>query len=497
MADEYDYQVYNSDTTAAQKSRRSRRVQEEPSPKKKKGHPIRNLLLFLLILAVLAAVLLLLFFQPPAAAEGHRDGAYTLLLAGTDGDGTRTDTMMLVYIDTDTGELSLLSIPRDTLVSLSMSVPKLNGVYGQAGTGEAGMEALMEQVTLLLGYRPDGYVLVNFDAVEEIVDILGGVEFDVPVDMEYSDPAQDLYISLSAGLQTLTGEQALWVLRYRSGYALADLDRVAVQRELVQAMAEQCLSLSAVTKLPQLLAVYQEDVLSDLSFRNLVGLAMAVMRCDIENAAMNTLPGEAVWYSSGSYYQVDLEEAAELLNSSYNPLETEITTADLLVVNVVSGSLVTLGGASAASESSTAAESSSADSSSADSSTAESSTSAGSTGSGSTGGNGSSSAGSTQAAPAESAPTAQTGAEAAQGDGREAEPESTAEPERAAETESTAETETADTAAEPEGGAAEETADPAPSDSTAAEADTAGDAGAAEEAEAEPEIPESDILPTE
>lgn len=492
MADEYDYQVYNSDTTAAQKSRRSRRVQEEPSPKKKKGHPIRNLLLFLLILAVLTAVLLLLFFQPPAAAEGHRDGAYTLLLAGTDGDGTRTDTMMLVYIDTDTGELSLLSIPRDTLVSLSMSVPKLNGVYGQAGTGEAGMEALMEQVTLLLGYRPDGYVLVNFDAVEEIVDILGGVEFDVPVDMEYSDPAQDLYISLSAGLQTLTGEQALWVLRYRSGYALADLDRVAVQRELVQAMAEQCLSLSAVTKLPQLLAVYQEDVLSDLSFRNLVGLAMAVMRCDIENAAMNTLPGEAVWYSSGSYYQVDLEEAAELLNSSYNPLETEITTADLLVVNVVSGSLVTLGGASAASESSTA------ESSSADSSTAESSsTAAGSTGSGSTGGDSSASAGSTQAAPAESAPAAQTDTEAAQGDGREAEPESTAEPERAAETESTAETETADTAAEPEGGAAEETADPAPSDSPAAEADTAGDAGAAEEAEAEPEIPESDILPTE
>ena len=492
MADEYDYQFYNSDTTAAQKSRRSRRVQEEPSPKKKKGHPIRNLLLFLLILAVLAAVLLLLFFQPPAAAEGHRDGAYTLLLAGTDGDGTRTDTMMLVYIDTDTGELSLLSIPRDTLVSLSMSVPKLNGVYGQAGTGEAGMEALMEQVTLLLGYRPDGYVLVNFDAVEEIVDILGGVEFDVPVDMEYSDPAQDLYISLSAGLQTLTGEQALWVLRYRSGYALADLDRVAVQRELVQAMAEQCLSLSAVTKLPQLLAVYQEDVLSDLSFRNLVGLAMAVMRCDIENAAMNTLPGEAVWYSSGSYYQVDLEEAAELLNSSYNPLETEITTADLLVVNVVSGSLVTLGGASAASESSTA------ESSSADSSTAESSsTAAGSTGSGSTGGDSSASAGSTQAAPAESAPAAQTDTEAAQGDGREAEPESTAEPERAAETESTAETETADTAAEPEGGAAEETADPAPSDSPAAEADTAGDAGAAEEAEAEPEIPESDILPTE
>lgn len=347
MAEAYEYEVYNADEPAM----RSR----EPRPPRRRRHRLWRVLVGLALVAVLLWGLGQLLFPAPATADGHRDGCYTLLLAGTDGDGTRTDTMMLVYVDTDSGELALLSLPRDTLVDLNMSVPKLNGVYGVNGGGEEGMEALMDQATLLLGYRPDGYVLVDFDAVEQVVDILGGVEFDVPMDMTYSDPAQDLYIDLEAGLQTLTGQEALWVLRYRSGYAMADLDRVAVQRQLVQAVADQCLSLSTVTKLPQLFSVYQTNVQSDLSFGTLVRIGLAVMGCDTENVQADTLPGEAVWYQGGSYYQVDLEEAATLLNSTYNPLETAITTASLQVVNVVDGYLTVLGGGtlSASTESTT------------------------------------------------------------------------------------------------------------------------------------------------
>ncbi len=346
MAEQYEYTVYNGDTPEV-RSRTPRRR------RRRGGRVVLKILVVLLLLLAACVGIWKLVIRPPTAADGSRDGCYTLLLAGTDGDGSRTDTIMLLYVDETAGEAGLLSLPRDTLVDLSMSVPKLNGVYGVSGGGEAGMEALMDQAELLLGYRPDSYVLVDFTAVEQIVDILGGVEFDVPVDMYYADPAQDLYINLDAGLQTLTGEQALWVLRYRSGYAMADLERVSVQRELLQAMASQYLKLSNVTKLPQLLEVYQERVLSDLSFGNLVYLAMALRKCDTGNMAQNTLPGEAVWYQGGSYYQVDLDAAVSLLNSSYNPLETAITAANLRVVNVVDGQLTVLGGATTASAQST------------------------------------------------------------------------------------------------------------------------------------------------
>jgi hypothetical protein len=175
--------------------------------------------------------------------------------------------------------------------------------------------------------------------------------------MYYVDPAQDLYIDLQAGPQTLTGQEALWVMRYRSGYAMADLERVAVQREMVQAIASQGLRLKNVTKLPQLLDVYEQRVQSDLSFGNLVALAAAVRKCDLSDAVQETLPGEAVTYQGGSYYQVDAEAAARLLNSSFNPLETAITADDLQVVNVVDGKLTVIGGTGTTAETSQTTES--------------------------------------------------------------------------------------------------------------------------------------------
>jgi LCP family protein required for cell wall assembly len=344
MAEKYEYSVYNGDVPEV-------RDRKDPKQHRHSNAGLTILVVLVLLCAVGFGIWKLLFRLPTTAAD-HRDGCYTFLVAGTDGDGTRTDTMMLVYLDTKSSELSLLSIPRDTLVDLNMTVPKLNGVYGASGGGEEGMAALLDQVELLLGYRPDGYVLVDFDAVEQIVDALGGVEFDVPTDMYYVDPSQDLYINLEAGTQTLTGQEALWVMRYRSGYALADLERVAVQREMVQAIASQGLQLKNVTKLPQLLEVYEQRVQSDLSFGNLVALAVAVRKCDLSDSVQETLPGEAVTYQSGSYYQVDAEAAARLLNSSFNPLETAITADDLRVVNVVDGKLTVIGGTGTATEAS-------------------------------------------------------------------------------------------------------------------------------------------------
>lgn len=308
---------------------------ETPPQKKKKHRFLKVLLVLILILAgSLFAILKFNLFQPTAdtgTLGARKTGASTILIAGTDDGGSRTDTMMLVYVNAVSGELNLLSIPRDTLVNASYNVPKLNACYGVNGGGEEGMEALMDKVEAIIGFRPDGYVLTNLDAFIDLVDLMGGVEFEVPQDMYYNDPAQDLYIDLKAGLQTLNGEQAMGLVRYRSGYATADVQRMSVQRDFVSAAIDQWASLKSIPKLPQALALVQSSLTTDLSTGNIVWLAGALFRANPENMVTETLSGGGCWWNGGSYYALDPAGVAEMVNTYCNPYEQEVTTADLQI----------------------------------------------------------------------------------------------------------------------------------------------------------------------
>ncbi len=323
----------------ARGGRQAQYAQPEPPqrPKKKKKHRFLKFLLslaLLLIVLIGATAFVILHTnlgQPKSDVSlgARKDGCSTILLAGTDAGGTRTDTIMLCTINTSDGSVSLLSIPRDTLVNDSYSVPKINGTYGVYGCGEDGMEALMDAVEKLVGFRPDGYALVDLDGFVDLIDLMGGVEFDVPVDMHYSDPAQDLYIDLDAGEQTLNGEQAMGVVRFRSGYAMADLERVNVQRAFLSACMEQWASLGNLLKAPKLLPLVLENITTDLSTANLAWCAGALLRCDTSEIATNTLPGSAANWNGGSYYIEAPYDTVSLVNELYNPYISDITIYDL------------------------------------------------------------------------------------------------------------------------------------------------------------------------
>lgn len=308
---------------------------ELPRPKKK--HRLRKFILTILILALLGVALMAVLARQPVAAEGtlgaRKSGYSTILIAGTDADGTRTDTIMLLSIDSKNKTAGLVSIPRDTLVNGGYRVPKINGCYGWVGGGEDGMEELMTRVSESIGYRPDGYLLVDLDSFVNLVDIMGGVKFDVPVDMYYNDPAQNLYIDLKAGEQKLDGEQSMGLVRFRSGYAAADLQRVNVQREFVSAAAHQWLSPKAVMKIPQLLAWYASNVTTDMSVSNLTWLASKLMVCNTGEMTTDTLPGSATYISGGSYYVLNPYDIAELINRACNPYERDVTVGDLTIRN--------------------------------------------------------------------------------------------------------------------------------------------------------------------
>jgi anionic cell wall polymer biosynthesis LytR-Cps2A-Psr (LCP) family protein len=183
------------------------------------------------------------------------------------------------------------------------------------------MEELMRQVYAVIGFMPDGYMLVNLDAFVDIVNLMGGVDFDVPMDMSYCDPAQNLYISLSNGYQHLDGEQSIQLVRFRSGYAMADLGRVSVQRDFVQTAMKQWLSLKNIPKLPKLFSILKEDVITDLTPGNMLWLAKAMKASDLSSVATETLPGEPATINGGSYFVADSDAQEVIAQKSFSPYE--------------------------------------------------------------------------------------------------------------------------------------------------------------------------------
>ena len=180
------------------------------------------------------------------------------------------------------------------------------------------MEQLMEQVKNVVGFMPDGYALVNLSAFVEAVDLLGGLDFDVPMDMDYDDPDQNLFIHLKAGEQHLTGEQLMWVVRFRSGYANADIGRTEVQRAVMKTAMKQWLRPKTLAALPGLWRIYQENLTTDLSVRNIVWMARVLLKGMSGDIEANVLPGYATMAGDASVYMIDTYAASAIL-PDYSP----------------------------------------------------------------------------------------------------------------------------------------------------------------------------------
>jgi len=312
-------------------------AEDEPiAAPKKRGKGLRNYLIFLLVflVAVSAAIVFALPDQPEASVGGMGDrqnGVTTLLLAGLDSSGSRTDTVMLLTLDSGKDTIRLVSIPRDTLVSGEDAAPRLSGVYGRSGGGKNGTQALMEEVTRLVGFRPDGYVVIGMTALQAVVDALGGVEFDVPMDMTYTDPTQNLVIDLKAGPQTLNGEDALELLRYRDGYSDADLGRIKTQRAFLTALIRQTASFKGLCKSPALLQIFRKQVQTDLTAANWLWLARTALTADTGRVNSATLPGNGTYVDGVSCYVLDAELTAAMISTYSSPYKRDIAPENLQI----------------------------------------------------------------------------------------------------------------------------------------------------------------------
>lgn len=313
-------------------------VYEDAAPAQKRKRPRRRrrgcgcgcfTVLLVLALVIAGAVAAVSWFVSPPESDytigARKDDTATILICGTDEDGTRTDTMMLMYLSGSENRISLLSLPRDTYTITSAGkAAKLNSAYGRNGTGHEGMDVLLDYVKNIIGYRPDGYILVDFTLVPQIVDIMGGVDIEVPMDMEVAS------VALEAGYQHLTGRQLMTLLRFRKGYATADLGRVEMQRTVLKACMDQWLSVAHISDALEAISLLESGSISSLDTGNYLWVAKTLLT-SLKDFSNDTLPGYAEYRNDVSYYVLNKSEVAALIDSSYNPYEVAIRPEDLKI----------------------------------------------------------------------------------------------------------------------------------------------------------------------
>jgi polyisoprenyl-teichoic acid--peptidoglycan teichoic acid transferase len=245
--------------------------------------------------------------EPVAALDSER---FTMLVLGTDDrpdEPGRSDTMMLAFADMEQGTVKLLSLPRDSFVSIpGHGWDKLNAAYPLGKT-----DLTRKTVEQLIGIRINYTVAINMQGFQQVVDAVGGVDLTLDANMDYEDPYDNppLKIHLKKGTQHLFGEDALHYVRFRHD-AESDWGRMKRQQAFLSALAKAVQQPGNLARLPQLVKLVTQNVTTNLSPSQLSRLALiAKAKGDGERiTAGGTLTGDDIWSPYGYYLGLHFKE---------------------------------------------------------------------------------------------------------------------------------------------------------------------------------------------
>lgn len=243
--------------------------------------------------------------EPPKSLDSPIPDRINILLIGSDKGGSNTDVLMLVSFDKEDNKLRLMSIPRDTRVLVNNRPIKINAcmAYGKE-------ELLLKTIKEVTGAPIHYYLKADIAGFREVVDILGGVDFDVPQDMKYSDPSQNLKIDLKKGPQHLDGKKAEQLVRFRR-YQQADIQRIHVQQDFMRALINQNLNSELLVKAPKLyseISKYLKTNFKSSDVLKSLGIIKALADGG-DNIETSTLPGISKYVDHISYFIFDTEKS--------------------------------------------------------------------------------------------------------------------------------------------------------------------------------------------
>ena len=254
---------------------------------------------------------------------------YTILVSGVDDHNGGSDTNILVAVDAENDYIYGVSIPRDTKAVINGKNHKINFAYNSGGTA-----LLAETISQQLGIPVDFTVTVDLDGFAALVNAIGGVDFEVPISMNYDDPYQDLHIHFSAGMQHLSGAEALKVVRFRhnndgSGYGSEDIGRMQTQQAFLKTVAAQMLTVSNLGKVGDFVKIFQQYVDTTMSLSDMAWFGTEAIKMGSGAVEFSTLPGE--WHSSDGFIHLDAEETLTLVNEHLNPYVEDRVMEDLQI----------------------------------------------------------------------------------------------------------------------------------------------------------------------
>jgi polyisoprenyl-teichoic acid--peptidoglycan teichoic acid transferase len=246
----------------------------------------------------------------------------SILLVGADQrpgvEKYNTDSIIMATIDPSGPRISLLSIPRDTRVS----IPGHPNIKINSVTPISDIQKLQEVVSEFTGVPIAGYVQTNFEGFKQIIDTLGGVTIDVEKNMYYeTGDIKDGYINLKKGVQRLDGSKALQYARFRQD-ALADISRTARQQVVLKAVAKEMMQLSTLPKLPWLVPQLLKVVHTNVPFGDLLKISKAAVQFKNAEVITQTLPGKFYELNGTSFWEIDSKEAKGVVNDLLRGITT-------------------------------------------------------------------------------------------------------------------------------------------------------------------------------
>ena len=270
---------------------------------------------------------------------GSSSKAYkNVLLLGVDKDGIRTDVIILAHANMKEHKINMLQIPRDTYVpNNGRNDRKIN-----SGWGYKKEKTVFAEVQKITGVEVNDYVLVNTSQFRDIIDAIGGVEFDVPINMNYDDPYQNLHIHLERGLQILDGDKAEQFVRFRrnnngSGYANGDIERLDAQKGFIKATIRELFSISNVTKIPKLVSIFSEMIDTNMSTSEMVSLGTQVFKVKQEDINIMTLAGEGGYRGGVSYFLPYERENREIISTYFTSEIEDMNEEEEKLLSEVTG----------------------------------------------------------------------------------------------------------------------------------------------------------------
>lgn len=229
-------------------------------------------------------------------------------------DPKRTDTMLVINYNPKTKNINMVSVPRDTRVTMNGKKIKINSAH--AINGVNGSIAAVEN---LLGIEINNYAKIDYEGFRKVIDAIGGVEMDITRNMNYDDPSQNLHIHFQKGTTVhLDGKKAEEFFRWRknnngTGFADGDLGRIENQHKFISKVVEKVKSPSIIPKIPSILSTIPDYIETDMSPEEIIKYGYAVTKGDKSSINMITLQGEAKYIGNVSYFIYDREKNRDIV----------------------------------------------------------------------------------------------------------------------------------------------------------------------------------------